>query len=294
MHNSRIHKIACAILSITSLSLMFSACEDSDECKSIYGRNDPECQKDNSNNEDGDVNKAKEFKGIDKKSDSKNCGKSGNVCPVGCKQSECSSDAGAYISFGKYNGKPIHWLILKNDSANHKIMIVSVEILDEKPFNTTSTCAWCHTTIRSWLNGYGSDKNEPQIDYAAENFFSSAFNEEERSRIIQSDLDFSDSLRTQYHEQDLYECSDETISDRIFFLSRDETQSLLRAGDDMCQRIHCTSSWMLRDREIENPYAGGWYPLCSYAEDGDRIDFCPENGRNSVKLGVRPAMWISY
>ncbi|MBQ8037375.1 MAG: hypothetical protein IJ268_10305, partial [Proteobacteria bacterium] len=118
-----------------------------------------------------------------------NCGQCGNTCSSDktCKASVCSTGIGVgdTIVFGNYNDTPIQWYILDNDTANHRIMLLSMDILGKRPYHTKSEAVtWAESTIRSWLNGYGSNENKQSADYTSSNFITTAFTNEERARIV--------------------------------------------------------------------------------------------------------------
>lgn len=50
----------------------------------------------------------------------------------------------------------------------------------------TPNVAWENCTLRSWLNGYGSDSNLSEMDYRDDNFLDTAFSQAEQSAIRQS------------------------------------------------------------------------------------------------------------
>lgn len=52
----------------------------------------------------------------------------------------------------------------------------------------TPYIAWENCTLRSWLNGYGSDSNRSEMDYRDDNFLNDAFNQAEQSAIRLSDV----------------------------------------------------------------------------------------------------------
>ena len=84
-----------------------------------------------------------------------------------------NADVGSTVIFGNYeqgNGKaPIEWIVL--DKQEDCVLMLSRYTLDCKPFHEVEdwNVTWSECSLRSWLNG---------------DFINSAFNEEERARII--------------------------------------------------------------------------------------------------------------
>ena len=124
-----------------------------------------------------------------------------------------SANVGKIVQFGSYeqdgdrsNGKePIEWYVLDEDEQG--VLLISVYILDAKPFNTKNTAVnWTKSSLRTWLN---------------KTFFNSAFSREEKRHIINSHVlpakDMSSDVET------ILDQGKETI-DKIFLMSRDEFQ----------------------------------------------------------------------
>ena len=86
---------------------------------------------------------------------------------------------GTYIEFGSYpqtaagnDDTPIEWLVLENDGET--ALLISRYALDCQQYNAVcESTTWEKCTLRSWLN---------------DEFYSRAFNAEERKRIVKSDV----------------------------------------------------------------------------------------------------------
>ncbi len=90
---------------------------------------------------------------------------------------------GSYYQTAQWKKEPIKWRVLSVDE-NNNALIVADKNLDCKPYNETYTdVTWETSTLRSWLNGYGTDSNVDGIDYSADNFIDTAFTEEEQEAI---------------------------------------------------------------------------------------------------------------
>ena len=145
---------------------------------------------------------------------------------------------------------PIVWKVLEvsEDSA----LLLSTQALDCMPYyNRLEDVNWDRSDVRSWLNGLGAEDNLSEKDYsgAGESFLSSAFSEEERLSILESDVQNSDN---HYFGTS---CGPDT-EDQVFLLSEDEIFSSPAAADygfqnsdavaDLAKRFHPTAYAMCR------------------------------------------------
>ena len=117
-------------------------------------------------------------------------------------------------SWHYFKYEPIKWRVLKKD--NDQVMLLSDIALDDQRYNSINEdITWETSTIRSWLNGYGSSSNQQAIDYGRKNFISCAFTSGERSAIKNTPLINSDSIDSGI------EGGNNTV-DQIFLLSEEE------------------------------------------------------------------------
>lgn len=83
---------------------------------------------------------------------------------------------------------PVKWRVLSVDGDD--AFLVADEILDCQPynnklyFNSYARITWETSTMRSWLNGYGTDKNVDGVDYSSDNFLNNAFTSSEQTAIL--------------------------------------------------------------------------------------------------------------
>ena len=173
------------------------------------------------------------------------------------------------IVLGQYEGEPIEWIVL--DRQDDRMLVLSRRALEELPFHEVhEPVTWESSTIRAWLNGV---------------FLSSAFTEEEASRILMTENDNS-SVNPDYH----YTEGSGPTEDRIFLLSHDELIRYLPAEEDrICEKpLHAPSyenehsAWWLRSPGLwptDTEYVSrGGPPLCMMAD--------------GMYIHARPAMWI--
>lgn len=129
------------------------------------------------------------------------------------------------VWFGNYyqnniKGKtknPIKWRVLsvKGDKA----LLISDCILDRKAYNESSKkVTWENSTIRSWLNGYGTKNNVDKIDYTRNNFFNMAFSNSEQKAIEKTKIINS-------NNSDYKTKGGNNTNDKVFLLSLDEVKN---------------------------------------------------------------------
>lgn len=78
--------------------------------------------------------------------------------------------------------QPVKWRVLSVNGND--ALLLAGKGLDDQMYNTVYTSVtWENSTIRSWLNGYGSSSNLQSTDYSGNNFINSAFTAAERNAI---------------------------------------------------------------------------------------------------------------
>ncbi len=200
---------------------------------------------------------------------------------------------GNIVTFGRYeqdnnmgNGaEEIEWIVLGNDKANHKKLLISRYGLDVKPYNNESAnVTWEICAIRNWLN---------------QDFLNSAFSPIERDAIILSKVDNS-------FNQGYKDCASggNDTQDKIFLLSCAEVTLHLHNKEE--RRLALTAYAMARGAYTSNygyqtvdGKAAGWWWLRSpgltqcYAArvNCDGTINCRYNV-NSTLVAVRPAFWL--
>lgn len=98
------------------------------------------------------------------------------------------SDANQTNNFGDneyryFKWEPIKWKVLSSDDS--KLFLLADQALDCNEFNESyKSVTWETSTIRSWLNGYGSKSNEDGISYTSDSFYRNAFTALERGAIL--------------------------------------------------------------------------------------------------------------
>ena len=240
------------------------------------------------------------------------------VLSIGCNKTNeefvChpSCERGGKLLFGNYNGSPIEWYILANDTVHRRFMLLSMDTLGERAFHERlEPVTWERSTIRSWLNGYGPSENALDRDYTSYNFISKEFTSKDKAWIHKTTV-------VNNGNPDLGMGGTPT-KDYVFLLSADELFEYIpeirqewpghgELGDPaskLCTKLRCKrySLWWLRTSSKKDPTMAryvnhlgaigytrtgdllnsvdGYY----YRKDGSAIRQCPE---------VRPALWLNY
>lgn len=100
---------------------------------------------------------------------------------------DVTSDASDYVWDGKeyhyFRYEPIKWRVLAREGE--QLIAVSEQVIDTQRYNKIAKrTTWEQSTLRSWLNGYGTSENAALEDYRAENFIKTAFSDEECNSLV--------------------------------------------------------------------------------------------------------------
>ncbi len=219
-----------------------------------------------------------------------------------------------------YQVEPIKWRVLS--ISGNDAFVMADRALDCQPYNVTegsqSTLAvtWKNSTLRSWLNGYGSTENAREKDYSRQNFMKTAFSAAEQAIIKPT------TVRGQTNPET--GVSDGSVAvDKIFILSATElttkaygfdtvfdgsagntlsdekaTPSRLCANTDYATLLGAANGGNL---SVNKRFDTGWYWVRMPGKDGTMSSFISAMGNgtydgtiNSLTVfGVRPAMHIN-
>ncbi|MBQ9396655.1 MAG: hypothetical protein IJU23_14215 [Proteobacteria bacterium] len=245
------------------------------------------------------------------------CGKHSNACANGqiCIAGNCvfpSLNIGDIITFGHYeqdndtsNGKePIEWRVLDLNNDG-QFLIISDKVLDSKPYNTTYiNITWEMSTIRSWLNGYGSSYNTVGTSYMSDNFIDTAFTDDEKAKIIASNVP----AHTNPHYSSTPAGNETT--DKIFLLSVVETENYFKT--DEAREAYATlyavsnnvfaknsSKMCTVDNYVLNKCVANYWLRSPglYSFRTAIVDSIGDVSNNSVSIdsiGIRPALWVNW
>lgn len=173
------------------------------------------------------------------------------------------------ITLGTWEGKPIEWLVLKEEGL--ATLVISRYPLLSHKFNENASDGnrWDSSSLRKYLN------NE---------FYKQAFNEEEKKKIVNA-----------------YLSSPNGTKDDVFVLSKEEADALMKV-----EEFKYSDTWCNVNGRCENCYKrvlSNNDSTCCWLRTGnsDRNDYAWRMGPNNdyySKCGVtnnysvRPSVWI--
>ncbi len=192
---------------------------------------------------------------------------------------------GEYITFGSYpqtaagnDDTPIEWLVLENDGET--ALLISRYGLDCQLYNAVrEPTTWERCTLRSWLN------NE---------FYSRAFDAEERKRIVKSNVSAD---KSPWYSTD----PGNATEDKVFLLSAVEAQKYFNGGE--ARRCTVTDYAGQMDPSISPNYKVDGRMACrwwlrspghysTYAADVYADGFIHANNASSHRDAVRPCVRV--
>ncbi len=118
------------------------------------------------------------------------------------------------ITYYYFRYDPIKWRVLNKDGST--VLLLADKVLDARNYHDVhESVVWKDSTIRSFLNGYGAEMNQKNVDYSENGFIDIAFSENEKETILETELD---------NDPDGSENGNNT-TDRVFFLANSDTFS---------------------------------------------------------------------
>ncbi len=117
-------------------------------------------------------------------------------------------------SWHYFRYEPIKWRVLST-AGNRAFLHADLALDDQKYNNNDTSVTWESSSMRSWLNGYGPEMNEPKMDYRSDSFLQDAFTSAEQQAICTTELENADNQ--------LYGTEGgNNTTDKIFLLSEQE------------------------------------------------------------------------
>ncbi len=117
-------------------------------------------------------------------------------------------------SWHYFRYEPIKWRVLST-AGDQAFLQADLALDDQKYNNNYTSVTWESSSMRSWLNGYGPEKNEPKMDYRSDSFLQDAFTSAQQQAIYATEVENADNLY----------CGTEGgnhTTDKIFLLSEQE------------------------------------------------------------------------
>ena len=143
---------------------------------------------------------------------------------------------------GGYNTDPVKWRVLEN--AAGKLFLLSDQNLEVFQYHTRNeSVTWETSTMRSWLNGDGTD-------YTEDNFIDTAFSEKEQEAIVDTEVVNDD------NPDRGTEGGNNTI-DKIFLLSIEEAENSSYFAADNESRRATNTAYVADGGKINSSYMYG-------------------------------------
>lgn len=121
--------------------------------------------------------------------------------------------------------EPIKWRVLWTSDDGTDALLISDKSLEQMPYNKSwsEDVTWKNSSLRSWLNGYGSTENVQQEDYTQNNFLKLAFTEKEQMAILDTKImqEDTESNMREDTSSNVQQSEDFTI-DKVYLLSKKE------------------------------------------------------------------------
>lgn len=98
----------------------------------------------------------------------------------------------ASLTYRYYKWERIKWRVLSVSSVSNEIFVMADKGIDDRAYADRLTdVTWENSKLRSWLNGYGAEKNIDGLDYSqkGKGFYNTAFIAEERNAIIEKEVE---------------------------------------------------------------------------------------------------------
>lgn len=167
--------------------------------------------------------------------------------------------SGRSITLGTWDGKPIEWLVLKEEGL--ATLVISKDTIKKCHFDGNfSNSSWVHSWLRTYLNN---------------DFYENAFTAEEKKKIVNAKLTDVGNAK-----------------DNVFILSENEVRTLLSSeNDEYTRRPAKSSGHLFWERNTRCNYCC-WTrtPDGNYVKNGYFDCWCSHSPSNYYQ--VRPAMWI--
>ena len=201
--------------------------------------------------------------------------------------------------------EPITWRVLQ--VKNGEAFLLADKVLEKGViFNETDEdVTWETSTMRSWLNGYGSASNKAGKDYTAENFMDKAFSQEEQDAILKKEIKNEDN--PVYGTEGGKDTEDQLVLLSIEEIMNPNYGFLAAYGSSNTREVTGAKyvsedypdwAFWLRSpgdgSRYEDSYSGAAYVSQSNGMSGEIVisgAYVEDNYSNSCDA-VRPALWL--
>lgn len=163
-----------------------------------------------------------------------------------------------------YKVEPIEWEVIEEDDDS--LLLLSKDNIDVKPYSDSrdpSPTSWGNCALRKWLNSEDFSSNSSEFKDNRDGFLNKAFNDEEKSKIISSNVAYVEGYSGPFSK--LIKETKEIYNQKVFLMSCDEIEGLSKNDSSIIisqntdfvnsYRKSCGSdiySYWLRDSLSEN------------------------------------------
>lgn len=150
---------------------------------------------------------------------------------------------GSYKTYHYFKYEPIKWRVL-NRNGNDALLLADVALDDQEYNINLEDVTWESSSMRSWLNGYGTSVNQPKTDYSKKNFINSAFTSTQMNAIKTTNVVNNNNINDGT-------AGGNNTSDKVFLLSESEVYNTDTAAgygfvkdyntDDEARRSRCST-----------------------------------------------------
>ena len=159
-------------------------------------------------------------------------------------------------SWHYFRYEPIKWRVLST-AGNQAFLFADLALDDQRYNNNDANVTWETSGMRSWLNGYGPEINEPKEDYRSDSFLQDAFSSAQQQAIRTTEVENADNL--QYGTE-----GGNNTKDKIFLLSEQEVYGtkagaygFAEAYDTHDEARRRTSSTYAKAKGVRSRYSPG-------------------------------------
>ena len=133
-----------------------------------------------------------------------------------------------------YKVEPIEWQIIEENDDS--LLLLSKYNIDVKPYSDGSgsyPTSWGNCTLRKWLNSEAFSSNSRGFKNDGDGFLNKAFNDEEKSKIISSNVSYIEGYSGPFSK--LIKENKKIYNQKVFLMSCDEIESLSKNNRDIIQ-----------------------------------------------------------
>ena len=196
-----------------------------------------------------------------------------------------------YKTYHYFKYESIKWRVL-NRNGSDALLLADIALDDQKYNTDYAKVTWETSSMRSWLNGYGTSVNQPGTDYSRKNFINSAFTSTQRSAIKTTSVVNNNNIN-------YGTAGGKNTSDKVFLLSESEVYNTATAAGYGFVKDYDTYDEARRSRCSTYAYAmGTWRRYdtdAEYTKYNENIWWCLRSpgSYNSGAAAMGSIGWVN-